>query len=68
MYDALSEKRCYKPAWSESRIVEFFQAQAGRQFEAPLVEALLDCIPRFRQLAVEVAESGRHPVAAVQPA
>jgi putative two-component system response regulator len=63
VYDALSERRCYKPAWCDARIAEFFRVQAGVQFEAPLAEAILDCIPRFKELAAEVAESGRHAVA-----
>jgi putative two-component system response regulator len=63
VYDALGEERCYKPAWSELRIVEFFRSRAGRQFEAPLVEALLDSLQRLKESSLEVAESGSLAVA-----
>jgi response regulator RpfG family c-di-GMP phosphodiesterase len=57
VYDALGTKRCYKPAWEESRIVEYMQAQRGKQFEARLVDGILDCLPRLRHLAAEIPES-----------
>jgi len=57
VYDALGQPRCYKPAWREDQIIEFFREKSGKQFETVMVTALLDSIPRLRELAVEIPES-----------
>jgi response regulator RpfG family c-di-GMP phosphodiesterase len=51
VYDALGTARCYKPAWEEPQIIEHFRGCSGTHFEARLVEALLDTLPRLRELA-----------------
>lgn len=39
--DALSNERAYKPAWPEHRIIDYFRAERGRQFDPQLVDLLL---------------------------
>jgi response regulator RpfG family c-di-GMP phosphodiesterase len=67
VYDALGTPRCYKPAWEERRIVEYFRDSSGKQFQAGLVEALFDTLPRLRELARQFpdpqASSAVFPVA-----
>tara|TARA_R110002072_G_scaffold46591_10_gene129058 strand:+ start:36150 stop:37061 length:912 start_codon:yes stop_codon:yes gene_type:complete len=36
VYDALAEVRSYKPAWPIAKIVAFFRAEAGKQFDPDL--------------------------------
>jgi putative nucleotidyltransferase with HDIG domain len=40
VYDALTNRRAYKPAWSVGQAIEELKAGAGRMFEPGLVEAL----------------------------
>lgn len=50
VYDALSCRRCYKEAWSESDVLEKIRAESGEQFDPELVEVFLDCIDTIRQI------------------
>lgn len=51
VYDALGQARCYKPAWDEPAIREYFTANAGVLFEARLVDALIGSMPALRGIA-----------------
>lgn len=42
VYDALAEKRSYKPAWPIEKIVGFFRAEAGKQFDPELAHLVAD--------------------------
>lgn len=42
VYDALAEERSYKPAWSTTRIVDFFREEAGRHFDPDLANLVAD--------------------------
>jgi putative two-component system response regulator len=46
VYDALAEARSYKTAWENSRIVEFFRAEAGRHFDPELARLVADGLDR----------------------
>jgi len=50
VYDALSNRRCYKEAWDENEVFETIKAEAGKQFDPELVEVFLGCIDTFRQI------------------
>jgi two-component system response regulator RpfG len=41
VYDALSSRRCYKPAWAFSDIMQLLEAQSGRHFDPRCVEAFI---------------------------
>ncbi len=51
VYDALAEVRSYKPAWPIPKIVAFFRAEAGKQFDPDLAVLVADGLeksgPRF---------------------
>ncbi|HEX2671658.1 MAG TPA: HD domain-containing phosphohydrolase, partial [Polyangiaceae bacterium] len=59
VYDALSQARCYKPAWDEARIVEHFRAASGTLYETELVRVLLDRLPELRAAALAFPDSAR---------
>lgn len=42
VYDALAEERSYKKAWPIDKIVAFFRAQAGKQFDPDLAHMVAD--------------------------
>jgi PAS domain S-box-containing protein len=41
VFDALGHARSYKPAWSDTDIRAYFEAERGRQFDPTLVDLLL---------------------------
>ncbi|HEV8247426.1 MAG TPA: HD domain-containing phosphohydrolase, partial [Polyangiaceae bacterium] len=56
VYDALSQSRCYKEAWDEERVLQYFQWQRGKQFQAELVDALLAVLPELRAIGRNLPE------------
>ena len=52
VYDALSSKRSYKKAWSESEVCATIEKGSGTQFDPELVEIFLNdsCLPVFRSI------------------
>lgn len=42
VFDALSSKRCYKTAWPEDEVKEYFIKERGKHFDPQLVDLLLD--------------------------
>lgn len=63
VYDALGHARCYKAAWTDEKIRSFFREGSGKLFEARIVDALFDSLPRLQQLARELPESATFPAA-----
>lgn len=53
VFDALANKRVYKPAWDRERICEEFRAQRGRQFDPMLVDVFLQNIDAFYEILHE---------------
>ncbi len=51
VYDALSSKRVYKEAIPHQRCVEIIRSEAGKQFDADMIEAWLTVTDKFRQIA-----------------
>lgn len=47
VFDALTSRRPYKPAWPLDRALGYLREQAGRQFDADLVEAFTAAWPRM---------------------
>lgn len=57
VYDALSNKRCYKPPWPEADVITYLKKERGRHFDARLVDLLLNNIDRFREISVQLADN-----------
>lgn len=51
VYDALSSKRVYKPAFTHAKCVEIIRECANDQFDSKLVEIWLSIEPRFREIS-----------------
>jgi response regulator RpfG family c-di-GMP phosphodiesterase len=64
VYDALGQRRCYKPGWTEAEIEKYFMDNTGRLFEPKIVEALLDERPRLREIARTFPEAPTEPASA----
>jgi putative nucleotidyltransferase with HDIG domain len=46
VYDALAEQRSYKAAWPLEKIIAFFRAEAGKQFDPDLANLVADGLER----------------------
>jgi HD-GYP domain-containing protein (c-di-GMP phosphodiesterase class II) len=51
VYDALSNKRSYKEAWDEDRVLAIIRENSGTQFDPEVVDAFFTCLPTLRALA-----------------
>ncbi len=51
VYDALSNRRCYKEAWDQSAVLEELKKDAGTAFDPELVDIFLDSIEVIRQIS-----------------
>lgn len=50
VYDALSNRRCYKEAWDETEVLKIIGEEAGKQFDPELVEVFMECLDTLRQV------------------
>lgn len=48
VYDALSQKRCYKDSWPEEKVVEFFHQVRGKTLDPTLTDLFLSNLALFR--------------------
>ncbi len=51
VYDALINKRVYKPAFSHETAVEMIMAQRGKQFDPDIVDSFISLRDEFNQIA-----------------
>jgi len=58
VYDALSNRRCYKEAWDPNAVLEELQKDAGKAFDPELVEVFIQNIDTFCQIAAQFPD---HP-------
>ncbi|MGL1901216.1 MAG: DUF3369 domain-containing protein [Fibrobacterales bacterium] len=47
VFDALSYERCYKPAWSMDKIVDYMNSQKGAHFDPNIAEIFLENLSEF---------------------
>ena len=52
VYDALTNKRPYKEAWSVEETLEYFKAQNGKHFDPAIVEVLLNSINEVQNIVL----------------
>ncbi|MGB4599279.1 MAG: HD domain-containing phosphohydrolase [Trichlorobacter sp.] len=57
VYDALSNRRCYKEAWDESAVLEELRKDSGCVFDPELMEVFLREIETFRQIAIQFPDA-----------
>ena len=47
VFDALGSDRCYKKAWSDEDIFEYFKNESGKHFDPQLVKIFFDNLNEF---------------------
>ncbi len=50
VFDALANKRCYKPAWPMDKLLTLIKQERGKHFDPTLVDLLLDNLAQFEQI------------------
>jgi PAS domain S-box-containing protein len=50
VFDALGSDRCYKKAWSDEEIFQYFKEQKGKHFDPKLVELFFDNLELFLEI------------------
>lgn len=50
VYDALSQRRCYKEAWPEAQVLSFMAARRGTHLDPELIDLFLENIQDFREI------------------
>jgi len=50
VFDALGSQRCYKKAWKDKEIFEFFLSQRGKHFEPKLVDIFFNNLDEFLEI------------------
>jgi len=58
VYDALVNKRIYKPAFPHSNAVSMIKEESGAHFDPDIVDAFLDIVEKIRELTQRLTESG----------
>lgn len=61
VFDALANKRVYKPAWERGAIIEEFKKQRGRQFDPQLTDVFLEHIDRFYEILRAYPDEAEEP-------
>ncbi len=57
VYDALSNRRCYKAAWDEDQVLEELKKDSGTVFDPELIEVFLESIDTMRQIAAQFPDA-----------
>jgi len=65
VWDALTQKRCYKEAFPEEKALEILRSERGKHFDPMLVDCLERLLPEFRAIQEENSESPPSPTPAV---
>ncbi len=50
VYDALRNKRCYKPAWSKTETLALIEQESGKHFDPQLASILINHIDKFEEI------------------
>ena len=57
VFDALSNDRCYKKAWSRDRVLHFIKEGRGRRFDPALVDIFVKNLDDFYQIQDDYSDS-----------
>jgi HD-GYP domain-containing protein (c-di-GMP phosphodiesterase class II) len=57
VYDALSNRRCYKDAWDPTAVLDELRKDAGTVFDPELMDVFLDSIDTIRQISKQFPDN-----------
>jgi two-component system response regulator RpfG len=50
VYDALSSRRCYKPAWAHRDVMQLLHNESGRHFDPRCIDAFMRRLDEVRKI------------------
>lgn len=56
VFDALSAKRVYKPAWELERILSLFREERGKHFDPAIVDVFFEQLPNILEIKERLAD------------
>lgn len=56
VFDALSNPRCYKPAWPEDQVLALLDKESGKQFDPTLIDLWMANLDQVRVVAEQLAD------------
>jgi len=56
VYDALSSKRCYKPAWSHDAVLNMLNEQSGQHFDPRCVQAFISQLEEIHTIQARLTD------------
>jgi response regulator RpfG family c-di-GMP phosphodiesterase len=56
VFDALSNHRCYKPAWPEEQVLALLEKESGKQFDPALISLWMENLDEIRIVAKQLAD------------
>lgn len=56
VFDALSNRRCYKDPWPEEDVLEYIRHESGKHFDPSLVDKLLANMGAFREIGARLSD------------
>ena len=68
VYDALTNARPYKQAWSEEETLAYLQRESGHHFDPTLIQKFIALMPRIRGVQVQYSEIAGSHVPGATPA
>jgi two-component system response regulator RpfG len=57
VYDALSSKRCYKPAWAHDDVLHLLNTQRGQHFDPECVNAFINQLDEVHAIAARFSDA-----------
>lgn len=67
VYDALSQVRCYKPAWPQDEVLSTIREGRGRHFDPLVVDAFFRALPQIDEIRLRYPDGEVPPGAAASP-
>lgn len=67
VYDALSSRRCYKPAWAHKDVLQLIHTESGRHFDPSCVDAFLRRLDEVRKIQDALRDDPDPNYAAANP-
>ena len=61
VYDALTSKRCYKPAFSAEKTERIIRQDSGKHFDPEIVQILFDNMDRVAEIRAQYQDTGDGP-------
>ena len=56
VFDALTQHRIYKPAWSIDKAIEYIEIQSGYQFDPDCVDAMVAELDYFKEMLTQLTD------------